>query len=266
MRKLRFIGWLCLGAIVALTGCTHGSSYSYSYYTGKKNPRVKRAQPAPAEAPVNRPVSKKTHHRVNRGETLYSIAWQYGYDVRDVARWNRIRAPYTIYPQQKIRLKPPKPAVTKKSPKPGGKAVTKATARPTKKSRTDTKNTKKISWQWPTKGKIIGKYSSRDSGKKGLDIAGRKGQRVYAAAGGTVVYSGAGLRGYGKLIIIKHNDTIFSAYAHGSRLFVTEGNKVIKGQHIADMGSSGTQRVMLHFEVRRNGKPVDPLRYLPRRR
>jgi len=263
MRELRFIGWLCLGAIIALTGCTHGSSHSsYTYHPGKKTPQVKRDQPATA----NRPASRKTHHRVNKGETLYSIAWQYGYDVRDVARWNRIRAPYIIYPQQKIQLTAPKPTTTKKPRKAQGSASTKPSTRPTKKPRSDSKNTKKISWQWPTKGKIIGKYSSRDSGKKGLDIAGRNGQRVYAAARGIVVYSGGGLRGYGKLIIIKHNDTIFSAYAHSSRLFVTEGKKVTKGQHIADMGSSGAQRVMLHFEVRRNGKPVDPLRYLPRRR
>lgn len=264
MRKLRFIGWLCLGAVVALTGCTHGSSHSYTYHPGKKTAHAKRKQPA--KTPTSRPVSKKNQHTVKKGETMYSIAWQYGYDVRDVARWNRIRAPYTIYPQQKIRLKPPKSTASKKPWKAQRPASAKPATRPTKKPRTDSKNTKKISWQWPTKGKIIGKYSSRDSGKKGLDIAGRNGQRVYAAARGIVVYSGGGLRGYGKLIIIKHNDTYFSAYAHSSRLFVTEGKKVTKGQHIADMGSSEAQRVMLHFEVRRNGKPVDPLRYLPRRR
>lgn len=261
MRKIRFIGGLCLGAVVALAGCTHGSSNSYSYYTGKKNPRVKRQQSTakPVEKPNSHSRSKKHHHQVKKGETLYSIAWQYGYDVRDVARWNRIRAPYTIYPQQKLRLKSPLTSAAKKTAKPHVPRVS-------KKQRTNPKYTKKISWQWPTKGKIIGKYSARDSGKKGLDIVGKKGQRVFAAAIGQVVYSGSGLRGYGKLIIIKHNDTYFSAYAHNSRLFVTEGKKVTKGQHIADMGSSATQRVMLHFEVRRNGKPVDPLRYLPRRR
>ena len=257
MRKTRFIGWLCLGAVVALAGCTHGSSSSqYSYRPGKKTQQVKRKQPV--KSPASR-STRKGYHTVRKGETLYSIAWQYGYDVRDLARWNRIRAPYTIYPQQKLRLKSPVTSAAKKTAKP---RVPKAS----KKQRADSKYTKKISWQWPTKGKIIGKYSARDSGKKGLDIAGKKGQRVFAAAIGRVVYSGSGLRGYGKLIIIKHNDTYFSAYAHNNRLFVTEGKKVTKGQHIADMGSSAAQRVMLHFEVRRNGKPVDPLRYLPGRR
>ena len=259
---------LGLGGIVAITGCTHGSSYSYSYYTGKKNPRVKRDQPPQANSQA-RPVKGKTtsFHIVRRGETLYSIAWQYGHDVRDVARWNRIRAPYTIYPQQKISLIPTKSYSRPKKPvKSTGKKVAKSTPSRVKTKSKPTIYSQKIRWQWPTKGKIIGRYSARDSGKKGLDIAGRKGQRIYAAAGGQIVYSGSGLRGYGKLIIIKHNDTYFSAYAHNSRLFVREQQKVKKGQHIADMGSSEAQRVMLHFEVRRNGKPVDPLRYLPKRR
>jgi len=264
MTKTRFLGWLCLGAVVALAGCTHGSSYSYSYYTGKKNPRIKREQPA--QKPT---TTKRSYHIVAKGETLYSIAWQYGYDVRQVARWNRIRAPYTIYPQQKLSLKPTPSTAAIKPTKPRASKQVRSNKPDTKRakdSRAGSTYTKKISWQWPTKGKIIGKYVARDSGKKGLDIAGKKGQRIYAAANGVIVYSGNGLRGYGKLIIIKHNDTYFSAYAHNNRLFVKEGKKVNKGQHIADMGSSGAQRVMLHFEVRRNGKPVDPLRYLPRRR
>jgi len=267
MRITRFIVWLSFGAILALAGCSTGSSYSYSYYTGKKNPRVEREQPVSApQKPAILQGSKKDQHIVSKGETLYSIAWQYGYDVRDIARWNRIRAPYTIYPRQKIQLKPIKVSRSRKPIKPSrAKPAKQSTNRAVKQS-TKSKTAKKISWQWPTKGKIIETYSARDSGKKGVDIAGRKGQRVYAAAGGQIVYSGNGLRGYGKLIIIKHNDTFFSAYAHNNRLFVKEEQKVNKGQHIADMGSSEASRVMLHFEVRRNGKPVDPLRYLPKRR
>ena len=260
MKHIRFTGWLCLGAVVALAGCTHGSSHSYHYHASKKNPRVIREQPA--QKPTSQQKANRGYHTVKKGETLYSIAWQYGYDVRVVAGWNHIKAPYTIYPKQKLRLKPTTTTAAIRKTKPPASKPAKKANNP----RAGSKNTKKISWQWPTKGKIIGKYSARDSGKKGLDIAGKKGQRVYAAAGGEVVYSGNGLRGYGKLVIVKHNDTYFSAYAHNHRLFVQEGKKVTKGQHIADMGSSGTQRVMLHFEVRRNGKPVDPLRYLPRRR
>jgi lipoprotein NlpD len=265
MKLTGYLLSIIFGSVLGLTGCTHGSSYSYSYYTGKKNPRVIRESPQSAAKKKNQQTrsSDKPYHVVSKGETLYSIAWEYGHDVRDVARWNKIRAPYTIYPQQKIRLRPrPAPTVAKTRPRQSAKVTTTKLTKPA----TKRKNTVKIGWQWPTKGKIIGRYSAHDSGKKGLDIAGKIGQRVYAAAEGQVVYSGSGLRGYGKLIIIKHNDTYFSAYAHNNRLFVTEKQKVKKGQHIANMGSSEASRAMLHFEVRRNGKPVDPLRYLPKRR
>ncbi|MGD8926611.1 MAG: peptidoglycan DD-metalloendopeptidase family protein, partial [Thioalkalispiraceae bacterium] len=232
--------------------------------TGIKNPRATHLyHDEPATQQTTATPGDRKFHIVSKGETLYSIAWQYGQDVRDVAQWNHIRAPYTIYPNQKIRLKPPK---LDKPVKRNPVIASNSRKNPPVKPVIKTKNSLKISWQWPTKGKIIGTYSARDSGKKGLDIAGKIGQRVYAAAGGQIVYSGSGLRGYGKLIIIKHNDTYFSAYAHNRRLFVKEEQQVKKGQHIADMGSSEADRAMLHFEVRRNGKPVDPLRYLPKRR
>jgi len=269
MRVARRVFYLGLGAaVIGLAGCSHGSASSYSYYTGKKNPRIERKQASQQKTDRKATTGnqKKRHHIVRKGETLYSIAWQYGYDVREIARWNRIWAPYTIYPQQKIVLSAPKSNTTNKPKNRQGKKSAKTTAYQTKTPSSSPKTTKKINWQWPTKGKIISRYSARDSGKKGVDIAGRKGQRIYAASGGQIVYSGSGLRGYGKLIIIKHNDTYFSAYAHNNRLLVKEQQLVKKGQHIADMGSSEASRAMLHFEVRRNGKPVDPLRYLPKRR
>ncbi|MGH8727000.1 MAG: peptidoglycan DD-metalloendopeptidase family protein [Burkholderiales bacterium] len=117
-----------------------------------------------------------------------------------------------------------------------------------------------VDWGWPAKGKILSPFS--DSAK-GVDIAGKAGQPVVATAGGKVVYSGSGLRGYGKLIIIKHNKTYLSAYAHNKSIFVKEGETVVKGQKIAEMGNSDSEEVKLHFEIRRLGKPVDPLRYLP---
>lgn len=107
--------------------------------------------------------------------------------------------------------------------------------------------------------------SFQASGRKGVDIAGHFDQPIYAAAGGRVVYSGGGLRGYGKLIIIKHNKRFLSAYAHNNKLLVEEGDKVSGGQHIASMGRSGADRVMLHFEIRHDGNPVDPARYLPKK-
>ena len=120
-------------------------------------------------------------------------------------------------------------------------------------------------WQWPASGPILRRFDGEASGKKGISIGGTHGNQVRAAAAGRVVYAGSGLVGYGRLIILKHNDTYLSAYGHNRDLFVQEGAEVRAGQVIADMGSSGTNRIQLHFEIRRNGKPVDPLRYLPRR-
>jgi lipoprotein NlpD len=123
-----------------------------------------------------------------------------------------------------------------------------------------------IAWQWPVTGSVIRRFSvSGAVVNKGLDIAGRQGDPVLAAASGKVVYSGPGMIGYGNLIIIKHDDTVLSAYAHNSKLLVSEGETVKAGQRIAEIGSSGTTRHQLHFEIRRNGKPVDPLLYLPKR-
>ncbi|KIO50533.1 peptidase M23B [Nitrosospira sp. NpAV] len=118
----------------------------------------------------------------------------------------------------------------------------------------------RVEWIWPTKGKVLDGFSEST---KGIDIAGKSGQPVTASAGGKVVYSGAGLRGYGKLIIIKHNNTYLSAYAHNDKILVKEGQTVAKGQKIAEMGNTDTTAVKLHFEIRKNGKPVDPLKYLP---
>lgn len=120
-----------------------------------------------------------------------------------------------------------------------------------------------VGWIWPANGKTIGTYS--EGGKKGVDIAGKAGDAVIAAGDGKVVYSGTGLRGYGKLVIIKHNNTYLSAYAHNQNILVKEGQSVTKGQKIAEMGNTDADQVKLHFEVRRSGKPVDPLKYLPQR-
>jgi lipoprotein NlpD len=118
-------------------------------------------------------------------------------------------------------------------------------------------------WRWPTVGSVVGRYVSGDQTRQGVDIAGKAGQRVDAAADGVVVYSGAGLVGYGELVIVKHNDEWLSAYAHNRRRLVAEGTRVRAGDAIAEMGRSGAIRDMLHFEIRRNGKPVDPLQLLP---
>ncbi len=206
-----------------------------------------------------------THHRVKAGETLYSIAFQYGRDPRDVARWNRITKPYTIYPKQRLRIVPVRG--DKIRIKQNTKSVTKyrsTTKRPIVTKVHTVSNAKKLFWKWPTRGKVVSTFSIRDPGRRGIDIVGRKGQPVRAAAAGRVVYRGNGLRGYGNLIIIKHNDTYFSAYAHTESVVVKENEKVKLGQRIADMGNTSSDKTKLHFEIRRNGKPVNPLRYLPK--
>ncbi|GIX28396.1 peptidoglycan DD-metalloendopeptidase family protein [Pelomicrobium sp. G1] len=141
-------------------------------------------------------------------------------------------------------------------PKPEAKPDPKPEARPGP----DPEGDGEIDWAWPVTGKLISRFSE---GSKGIDIAGRMGQPVYASAPGKVVYTGSGLRGYGKLVIIKHNSAYLSAYAHNREILVKEGQSVAKGQQIAEMGNTDADQVKLHFEIRRYGKPVDPLKYLP---
>ncbi len=232
------------------------------------------------------------YHKVKKGETLYSIAWKYGQDYKSLAYRNRIKPPYRIYAGDKLRLssaystknnkKSTKKA--KVSGKKGRKYYSKTKVKNnktgsikkrttssktgskravSKKKKTATfKGTKRLSWNWPVKGKIIQRYSP-GSGKKGIDISAAKGSLIKSAEAGKVVYSGQGLVGYGRLIIIKHNDTYLSAYAHNQSLLVNEGQVVKKGQSIARLGRSGTNRYKLHFEIRKNGKPVNPMSYLP---
>lgn len=122
---------------------------------------------------------------------------------------------------------------------------------------------RELRWSWPTRGKLLHAYSPAKPGGKGIDIGGRPGQAIRAAAPGRVVYAGSGLRQYGKLIIIKHNENLLSAYGHNQMLHVHEGDQVKGGQHIADMGTKGNRKALLHFEIRYDGKPENPLRYLP---
>jgi lipoprotein NlpD len=198
-------------------------------------------------------------HVVRRGETLYTIAWRYGRDWRDLARWNRLGDGSLIYPGQVIRLTPPSNAATRS-----------AGARPAA-GRTPPKPLPEIPvqpppvWVWPTSGDVEVAFGGRPGSGTGILIGGRRGQPVLAAAAGRVVYSGGGLTGYGQLIIVKHNDTYLSAYGHNSTLLVREGESVRQGQRIATMGEGPGRQPRLHFEIRKNGKPVDPQPMLPAR-
>ncbi|GAB4513393.1 MAG: peptidoglycan DD-metalloendopeptidase family protein [Sulfuricaulis sp.] len=209
---------------------------------------------------------------VQPGDTLYSIAWESGRDYQDVARWNHISPPYLIQPGQKLRLFPSagteKPSRTE--PKPPARPDSQKKPAPDKPEpvvpvqRAAPAAAGRLSWVWPAQGELIGRYSANGP-NKGIDIAGKKGQPILSAEAGQVVYQGGGLRGYGQLIIIKHNADFLSAYAHCDKIYVKEGNVIKRGQKIADMGSSGTDRAKLHFEVRYRGAPVDPQDYLPKK-
>jgi len=248
-------------------------------------------------APVRQPVTTG-QYVVKRSDTLFSIAFRYGWDWKALAARNNIPEPYTIHVGQAIRFdgrSSSAPATAAAAPvviapansasasSPSGSIKTTVITRPVDSTSgsnaspstttvTTPVNTPVVAgarspsgWAWPTSGVLISKFSSNGSLNKGIDIAGDLGQPVLAASDGSVVYAGSGLRGYGELVIIKHSDTYVSAYGHNRRLLVREGQQVKAGQAIAEMGSTGTDRVKLHFEIRRQGKPVDPLEFLPRR-
>lgn len=273
--------------IFLLTACSGGSALAPVGREGDSRtpPRTQvQSDAAPTPAPDS--------YTVKRGDTLYSISFRYGMDYRDVARINGIRAPYTIYVGQQIKFagapttttatrpapaqtrpsQPSTPSVTRPSTPSQATRPSTATQTPQARPSTPAVTTapavtganESMVWRWPTEGRVVSTFSESGPGRKGINIIGKPGQAVTAAADGTVVYSGDGLPRYGNLLIIKHNDTYLSAYAHNDTLLVKEGDKVKSGQRIATLGRSGTQTDQLHFEIRRNGKPVDPLRFLPK--
>jgi len=211
-------------------------------------------------------IPKSGTYRISSGETLYSIAWRYGLDYRYLASLNHISPPFHVVAGQRIYLSSQavrtqkshslKPAENMTHTTPVSHVVPVHSAAYFVERDS---NTPVTSWHWPARGPVVGLYSSLN---KGINISGLQGSPVYAAAAGQVVYSGNGLRGYGNLIIIKHNSTYLSAYAHNSVVFVKEGQRVKTGQEIAEIGSPGSRQPILHFEIRRNGQPVNPLHYL----
>ena len=254
-QTVRLLVALCLGASISACGT--------SPYQPTRN--------------VYRPADHAAQgfHTVRPGETLYSIASRNRRNPDELARENGIRPPYKIYPGQIIYFnktasapvsRPKSPA---KQPAPIQSTRYKKPANNTKpiqeKVANQRDNKVDMSWKWPASGPVIETFATAGQVNKGIDLAGRRGEPVYAAADGKVVYSGTGLVGYGNLIIIKHNGTFLSAYGHNSRLLLKEGQFAKAGQKIAEIGSTGTNRDKLHFEIRRNGKPVNPLQYLPKR-
>ena len=279
----------------------------------------------------SRSAAEHTRYRVQHGDTLYSIAFRNGVDYRELANWNAIGAPYTIYVGQELRLasaapgtdrmstrsvvsaarpahrpvvaKPPAltipapapfenvaaPTGTTPAASPGSAPMGTASAstapppatvapavvaaapvpkivvQPPAASQQAAAVVGDIAWRWPADGTVVVTYVAGDRTRQGIDIAGNAGDPVRAAAAGTVVYSGNGLIGYGELIIVKHSPAFLSAYGHNRKRLVKEGDRVSAGQTIAEMGSISASRDALHFEIRKNGRPVNPVDYLPRR-
>jgi lipoprotein NlpD len=234
-------------------------------------------------------AGKPGYYAVKPGDTLIRIGLESGQSHKDIARWNALENPNRIEVGQILRVAPPagEAAVVTKpvssgsvvstpiTPSPTPSAAIAAASAPAKAASApaapatkpasaavaSTGGDDEVGWIWPGRGAVIAEFD--DVKNKGVDIAGSAGDPVLAAADGKVVYAGAGLRGYGNLIILKHNNTYLSAYAHNQTLLVKEDQAVKKGQKIAEMGNTDSDRVKLHFEVRRQGKPVDPLKYLP---
>lgn len=290
MKLKRYITLLLMAALI--TGCAS---------RGYRAPVLERGQAA-GKGGQHEKDWRPEVYVVQKGDTLYSIAFNYGFDYHELAELNHIEDPTLISIGQEIHLFPgrsssastvevkPIETLLKEQPKVVKFAYSEAAMAQIEKvqeqksspamvanvaSKPDTKPDAKVSaddggeadesalrWAIPAQGKLIGEFSET-ANRKGIDIAGSLGEPVYASEAGKVVYSGSGLRGYGKLIIIKHNKTYLSAYAHNDKVLVKEGESVMRGQKIAAMGKTDTDQVKLHFEVRRFGKPVDPAKYLP---
>ncbi|TXT40526.1 MAG: lipoprotein NlpD [Comamonadaceae bacterium] len=244
--------------------------------TRATNPSVPAsAQPGASApvAPVKQPqgfenAGKPGYYTVKPGDTMIRIALENGQSVQDIARWSQVDNPNRIEVGQVLRVVPPAgDVVIKPVTKPGVVAATAASAPASAASSVTPAKPAvaegDINFIWPANGAVVAGFDEVKN--KGLDIAGAAGDPVLAAADGRVVYVGAGLRGYGNLIILKHDNVFLTAYAHNQALLVKEDQSVLKGQKIAEMGNSDADRVKLHFEVRRQGKPVDPAKHLPAR-
>jgi lipoprotein NlpD len=282
-------------ALILLAGCA----------SKQPAPVVERSRaPEKGTAPAAATVKPGEVHVVKKGETLYSIALEHGLSYRDVAAWNNIDNPNVIRVGQPLRIVPPegsavvkpvagpssvemrplsaegtRPAgdTVKRDPRGGKQPYTEqamvaaqkpqesppATQARIEPRPADPAATGELNWVWPSSGRLIATYVEGSS--KGIDLEGRIGEAVLAAEAGKVTYAGSGIRGYGNLIIVQHAGGLSSVYAHNSKLLAREGQQVARGQKIAELGNSDTDQAKLHFEIRRQGKPLDPLKLLPPR-
>lgn len=225
-------------------------------------------------------AGKPGYYTVKPGDTMIRIGLENGQNWRDIVRWNNLENPNIIEVGQVLRVVPPSSenplvvtrpvtsgsvttSTTSTTPTQAASAARPASAPASTSPAPGGTGDEDVAWIWPAQGTMLAGFD--EAKNKGLDISGKAGDPVIASADGRVVYAGAGLRGYGNLIILKHNNTFLTAYAHNQTLLVKEDQSVKKGQKIAEMGNSDADRVKLHFEIRRQGKPVDPAKYLPAR-
>ena len=270
---------LLSASVLQLTGCSSPMPVRAPVEDRTGNQGVVVPTKPPVDAPVYAPIDSKPlpnltnsqnagkpgYYTVKPGDTVMQISRNTNQNWRDIVKWNNLESANQIETGQVLRVAPPDstgvPAV--KPPVVATPVAPVTPVAPTPPPPSPVAPDDDIAWMWPSSGALISGFD--ESKSKGLKIAGKQGDPVYASADGRVVYAGSGLRGYGNLVILKHNETYLTAYAHNQSLLVKEDQTVRKGQRIADMGSSDADRVMLHFEVRRNGKPVDPAKYLPGR-
>jgi len=300
-------------AAALVAGCSSSGSHAPVVERGAEREIERVAKLKKPAAPVAVPAMKAVPrdkdgrpqvYTVQKGDTLYSIAFNYGLDYREIAELNGIQNHGVIQVGKELRLpsaststvvktmveSKPLEVPVKSQPKVAKLPYTEQAVAQIEKMQEDLQKSEPVmvakvqakpeirpeakidgiadddgsslEWSMPTSGTLISEFSESAS-RKGIDIAGKLGQAIVASSAGKVVYSGSGLRGYGKLVIIKHNKTYLSAYAHNDQLLVKEGQNVNRGQKIAEMGNTDTDQVSLHFEIRRFGKPVDPAKYLP---
>lgn len=290
--------WLgaALALAIGLGGCT--ATRQAPVFDRLPPARTAKPTPAPGAPAARRPAEAAPgHYIVRRGDTLYSIALDHGLDYRELAEWNGVDAT-RIYVGQDLRLTPPPGTATtaplrQAAPTVEARPLAGAGASSADRIKSQPRGVRVpysddvyaqmaaakpppaaasapnavnggIDWMWPAAGRIISGFNE-DGKLKGITIAGKLGEPVVASAAGRVIFSGTGIRGFGKLIVIKHNDMFLSVYGHNSALLVKEGERVARGQKIAEMGSTDADEVELHFEIRRLGKPVDPVKLLPER-
>ena len=278
---------LALAAVLASLLVTTGCSTRRMAQPAPVEDRMGVVAPVVVQLPGAENAGKPGYFTVRPGDTLFRIALESGQSPRDLQAWNKLPNPNLIEVGQVLRVVPPAAAIASASaPTAAAPAATGVTTTPVAPGAVASRpldstaaatpapapapaptpasaGADNVTFLWPSQGEVIANFD--EAKNKGISIAGRIGDPVVAAADGRVVYAGAGLRGYGNLIILKHNNTFLTAYAHNQALLVREDQAVRQGQKIAEMGSSDADRVKLHFEVRRQGKPVDPLGFLPKR-